>query len=118
VLGDSVEKIIEIIRENEALSEADDSAQIESIRAQWLLVNEQVKAAGGLHIIGTERHESRCIDNQLRGRAGCQGDSGYSRFYLSLEDPLIHASACKSIRSHNCVSDKRLDAASFTSFPL
>jgi preprotein translocase subunit SecA len=99
VLGGSIEKIIETVRENEALSEADKSAQIESIRAQWQPVNEQVKAAGGLRIIGTERHESRRIDNQLRGRAGRQGDPGSSRFYLSLEDPLMRIFAGDRVRA-------------------
>ena len=99
VLGGSIEKIIETVRENETLSEADKSAQIESIRAQWLPANEQVKAAGGLRIIGTERHESRRIDNQLRGRAGRQGDPGSSRFYLSLEDPLMRIFAGDRVRS-------------------
>jgi preprotein translocase subunit SecA len=99
VLGGSIEKIIETVRENEALSEADKSAQIESIRAQWLPLNEQVKAAGGLRIIGTERHESRRIDNQLRGRAGRQGDPGSSRFYLSLEDPLMRIFAGDRVRA-------------------
>jgi len=99
VLGGSIEKITEIVRENEALSEADKSAQIESIRSQWLPVNEQVKAAGGLRIIGTERHESRRIDNQLRGRAGRQGDPGSSRFYLSLEDPLMRIFAGDRVRA-------------------
>jgi len=99
VLGGSIEKLIENVRENEALSEADKTAQIESIRAQWLPVNEQVKAAGGLRIIGTERHESRRIDNQLRGRAGRQGDPGSSRFYLSLEDPLMRIFAGDRVRA-------------------
>ncbi|CAG8998684.1 MAG: Protein translocase subunit SecA [Candidatus Celerinatantimonas neptuna] len=66
-----------------------DDAQIASINEEWQKVHEQVLAAGGLHIIGTERHESRRIDNQLRGRAGRQGDPGSSRFYLSMEDPLM-----------------------------
>jgi preprotein translocase subunit SecA len=99
VLGGSIEKIIETVRENEALSEADKSSQIESIRANWLPANEQVKAAGGLRIIGTERHESRRIDNQLRGRAGRQGDPGSSRFYLSLEDPLMRIFAGDRVRA-------------------
>jgi preprotein translocase subunit SecA len=99
VLGGSIEKIIEAVRENETLSEADKSAQIESIRTQWQPVNEQVKAAGGLRIIGTERHESRRIDNQLRGRAGRQGDPGSSRFYLSLEDPLMRIFAGDRVRA-------------------
>jgi preprotein translocase subunit SecA len=99
VLGGSIEKIIEAVRENPALSEADKSAQIESIRVQWQPANEQVKAAGGLRIIGTERHESRRIDNQLRGRAGRQGDPGSSRFYLSLEDPLMRIFAGDRVRA-------------------
>ncbi|MCP3897588.1 MAG: preprotein translocase subunit SecA, partial [Moraxella sp.] len=65
---------------------SDDERRV--LEADWLLKNEQVKQAGGLHIIGSERHESRRIDNQLRGRAGRQGDPGYSRFFLSLEDDL------------------------------
>lgn len=71
--------------------EANSAAQadIASAREQWLLRHQQVKDAGGLHIVGTERHESRRIDNQLRGRAGRQGDPGSSRFFLSLEDPLM-----------------------------
>jgi preprotein translocase subunit SecA len=99
VLGGSIEKLIENVRENEALSDADKATQIESIRSQWLPVNEQVKAAGGLRIIGTERHESRRIDNQLRGRAGRQGDPGSSRFYLSLEDPLMRIFAGDRVRA-------------------
>ena len=99
VLGGSIEKIIETVRENETLTETDKSAQIESIRTQWQPVNEQVKAAGGLRIIGTERHESRRIDNQLRGRAGRQGDPGSSRFYLSLEDPLMRIFAGDRVRA-------------------
>lgn len=99
VLGGSIEKLIEHVRENEALSDAEKAAQIESIRTQWLPLNEQVKAAGGLRIIGTERHESRRIDNQLRGRAGRQGDPGSSRFYLSLEDPLMRIFAGDRVRA-------------------
>lgn len=99
VLGGSIEKLIENVRENEALSDADKTVQIELIRAQWLPLNEQVKAAGGLRIIGTERHESRRIDNQLRGRAGRQGDPGSSRFYLSLEDPLMRIFAGDRVRA-------------------
>ncbi|ENM3902595.1 preprotein translocase subunit SecA [Vibrio cholerae] len=63
--------------------------QIEAIKAEWKQVHDQVLQAGGLHIIGTERHESRRIDNQLRGRSGRQGDAGSSRFYLSMEDTLL-----------------------------
>ena len=71
------------------LGEDPDPATVEQIRADWKQRHEQVIVAGGLHIIGTERHESRRIDNQLRGRSGRQGDPGSSRFYLSLEDNLM-----------------------------
>mgnify|MGYP001826895344 CR=1 FL=1 len=71
---------------------------IEQIRSQWEVVHEQVIEAGGLHIIGTERHESRRIDNQLRGRSGRQGDPGSSRFYLSMEDNLMRIFASDRIR--------------------
>ncbi|OKP03050.1 preprotein translocase subunit SecA [Xenorhabdus eapokensis] len=69
--------------------EAPTEAQIEKIKAEWQERHDAVLAAGGLHIVGTERHESRRIDNQLRGRAGRQGDAGSSRFYLSMEDSLM-----------------------------
>src|SRR5690606_17315171 len=70
-----------------------DDATRAKLKAAWKERHDQVKAAGGLHIVGTERHESRRIDNQLRGRAGRQGDPGSSRFYLSLEDNLMRISA-------------------------
>ncbi|HWT55129.1 MAG TPA: preprotein translocase subunit SecA [Rhodocyclaceae bacterium] len=89
VLGGAIEKRIEAIRENDELSAEQKQAQIDAVRAEWQPLHDQVVAAGGLHIIGSERHESRRIDNQLRGRAGRQGDPGSSRFYLSLEDPLL-----------------------------
>ena len=89
VLGGNVEKPVSLIREDEALSEADRDARIATLREEWKLRHEKVLQAGGLKIIGTERHESRRIDNQLRGRSGRQGDPGESRFYLSLEDPLM-----------------------------
>jgi preprotein translocase subunit SecA len=73
--------------------------QIEQVRSEWRKRHEQVLAAGGLHIIGTERHESRRIDNQLRGRAGRQGDPGLSRFYLSLEDNLMRIFASDRVKS-------------------
>ena len=66
-----------------------DEAQLKQVHADWQQRHDQVVAAGGLHIVGTERHESRRIDNQLRGRSGRQGDPGSSRFYLSLEDNLM-----------------------------
>ncbi len=68
---------------------AGDKEKEQGIRAQWQKVHDQVLSSGGLHVIGTERHESRRIDNQLRGRSGRQGDAGSSRFYLSLEDNLL-----------------------------
>ncbi|MFN3883321.1 MAG: preprotein translocase subunit SecA [Rhodocyclaceae bacterium] len=89
VLGGNVEKQIEAIRADEKLSLEEREAKIAALKDEWAKLHEQVIAAGGLHIIGSERHESRRIDNQLRGRAGRQGDPGSSRFYLSLEDPLL-----------------------------
>src|SRR5690606_22730268 len=73
--------------------------QAEELREAWRQRHQQVMEAGGLHIIGTERHESRRIDNQLRGRAGRQGDPGYSRFYLSLEDNLMRIFASERVKS-------------------
>jgi len=81
VLGGNLERELEEVGE--------DSAQREAVRADWTGRHEQVVGAGGLHVIGTERHESRRVDNQLRGRSGRQGDPGSSRFYLSLEDNLL-----------------------------
>jgi preprotein translocase subunit SecA len=89
VLGGNVEKPIELLRMDESLDDATRAQRIEQLRAEWKPVHEQVLASGGLHIIGTERHESRRVDNQLRGRAGRQGDPGSSRFFLSLQDPLL-----------------------------
>ena len=99
VLGGSIEKQVELIRAKTELSEAEKLSQIEKIRQEWQPLNDRVKAAGGLRIIGTERHESRRIDNQLRGRAGRQGDPGSSRFYLSLEDPLMRIFAGDRVRA-------------------
>jgi preprotein translocase subunit SecA len=89
VLGGNVEKPIELVRMDDSLDVSAKEQRIAELRAQWLPVHQQVVASGGLHIIGTERHESRRVDNQLRGRSGRQGDPGSSRFYLSLEDPLL-----------------------------
>jgi preprotein translocase subunit SecA len=83
VLGGSLEA------ELQALGEDASELDIARVKSEWKTRHEQVKAAGGLHIVGTERHESRRIDNQLRGRSGRQGDPGSSRFYLSLEDNLM-----------------------------
>ena len=89
VLGGNVEKQIEFIHANAELDAATKEQRIAQLKSEWQQLHEQVLASGGLHIIGTERHESRRVDNQLRGRAGRQGDSGSSRFFLSLEDPLL-----------------------------
>ena len=89
VLGGNVEKQVEHLHADASLDEATRNQRIEQLHSEWQSLHEQVLAAGGLHIIGTERHESRRVDNQLRGRAGRQGDPGSSRFYLSLEDPLL-----------------------------
>ncbi len=89
VLGGNPDTDISAVSNNEKLSEADKQAAIEKIRSEWQQRHDAVLEAGGLHIIGTERHESRRVDNQLRGRAGRQGDNGSSRFYLSLEDQLL-----------------------------
>jgi preprotein translocase subunit SecA len=89
VLGGNVEKQIEHLSADASLSEVDKEQRISQLKAEWQQLHDQVLAAGGLHIIGTERHESRRVDNQLRGRSGRQGDAGSSRFYLSLEDPLM-----------------------------
>ncbi|TAJ82836.1 MAG: preprotein translocase subunit SecA [Gallionellaceae bacterium] len=89
VLGGNVEKPIELVRMDESLDVATREQRVAQLRAEWQPVHERVVASGGLHIIGTERHESRRVDNQLRGRAGRQGDPGSSRFYLSLQDPLL-----------------------------
>jgi len=89
VLGGAVEPQILAIREDEALPQTERELQIGKLRSEWQVRHDAVIAAGGLHIVGTERHESRRIDNQLRGRAGRQGDPGSSRFFLSLEDPLL-----------------------------
>ena len=99
VLGGSIERFITAIQNDESLSDEQKTEKIEAIRAEWRPLNEQVKAAGGLRIIGTERHESRRIDNQLRGRAGRQGDPGSSRFYLSLDDSLMRIFAGDRVRN-------------------
>ncbi len=89
VLGGNIEKPTAAIRDDEALSAEDKEKRIAELKAEWQKVHNQVLAAGGLHIIGSERHESRRIDNQLRGRSGRQGDPGSSRFYLALDDSLL-----------------------------
>ncbi len=89
VLGGNPEPEINKVLADESMDEAARKKRVEEIRHEWQKLHNQVVAAGGLHIVGTERHESRRIDNQLRGRSGRQGDPGSSRFYLSLEDPLL-----------------------------
>jgi preprotein translocase subunit SecA len=89
VLGGNAEKQIDLLDEQPDLADDERERRIKQFRDEWQSLHEEVVAAGGLHIVGTERHESRRIDNQLRGRSGRQGDPGSSRFYLSLEDPLL-----------------------------
>ncbi len=98
VLGGNVEKQIDMVRATENLAESEKESRISTLRNEWQSLHDQVIAAGGLHIIGTERHESRRIDNQLRGRSGRQGDPGSSRFYLSLDDPLLRIFAGDRVR--------------------
>ncbi|HEY3585093.1 MAG TPA: preprotein translocase subunit SecA, partial [Casimicrobiaceae bacterium] len=89
VLGGTIEPQLLKIREDETLAPDERQRQIDAMRGEWQERHDAVVKAGGLHIVGTERHESRRIDNQLRGRSGRQGDPGSSRFFLSLEDPLL-----------------------------
>ena len=99
VLGGNLEKMVDAVERDEALDEATKASRIESIRQQWQQDHEKVKSLGGLRIIATERHESRRIDNQLRGRSGRQGDPGSSRFYLSLDDSLMRIFAGDRVRA-------------------
>jgi preprotein translocase subunit SecA len=99
VLGGNAEKRASFIEADPALEPQEKQRRIQAIHDEWQALHDEVKAAGGLHIIGTERHESRRIDNQLRGRAGRQGDPGSSRFYLSLEDPLLRIFAGDRVRA-------------------
>jgi preprotein translocase subunit SecA len=99
VLGGNVEKQVDLLQEKEDVEPADKETGIAKLRHEWQDLHNQVIAAGGLHIIGTERHEARRIDNQLRGRSGRQGDPGSSRFYLSLEDPLLRIFAGERVNA-------------------
>jgi preprotein translocase subunit SecA len=99
VLGGNVEKQIQLIDADPALPDDAKAAQAETLRSEWQSLHDHVVAQGGLHIIGTERHESRRVDNQLRGRSGRQGDPGSSRFYLSLDDPLLRIFAGDRVRA-------------------
>ncbi|WP_343292741.1 preprotein translocase subunit SecA [Vandammella animalimorsus] len=99
VLGGNIEKQLAALEADEALDEAARQQQIEALREQWKADNAKIKGLGGLRIIATERHESRRIDNQLRGRSGRQGDPGSSRFYLGLDDPLMRIFAGDRVRA-------------------
>ncbi|MBT8545415.1 preprotein translocase subunit SecA [Polynucleobacter paneuropaeus] len=99
VLGGNVEKQSALINEDASLSAQEKSSKIQKLQDEWQSLHDLVLNAGGLHIIGTERHESRRIDNQLRGRSGRQGDPGSSRFYLSLDDPLLRIFAGDRLRA-------------------
>ncbi len=99
VLGGNLEKMIAAVETDETLDEAARERRIQELRASWQADHDKVAALGGLRIIATERHESRRIDNQLRGRAGRQGDPGSSRFYLSLDDPLMRIFAGDRVRA-------------------
>ncbi|MFN7834885.1 MAG: preprotein translocase subunit SecA [Burkholderiaceae bacterium] len=99
VLGGNIEKPLEAIEHDPALDDTTRAARVAALRADWQLRHDAVLKAGGLHIIGSERHESRRIDNQLRGRAGRQGDPGSSRFYLSMEDSLLRIFAGDRVRA-------------------
>jgi preprotein translocase subunit SecA len=89
VLGGNVEKQCDMVEATEGLAPEEKQARVTTLRREWQQLHDQVVKSGGLHIIGTERHESRRVDNQLRGRSGRQGDPGSSRFYMALEDPLL-----------------------------
>ena len=99
VLGGNVEKQVQFIEADESIAPEDKTARIQQLKDEWQSLHEKVKAEGGLRIIATERHESRRIDNQLRGRSGRQGDPGASRFYLSLDDPLMRIFAGDRVRA-------------------
>jgi preprotein translocase subunit SecA len=99
VLGGNAEKQAALLEADPSLSPEEKASRVQALYDEWQALHDQVKAAGGLHIVGTERHESRRIDNQLRGRAGRQGDPGSSRFYLSLEDPLLRIFAGDRVRA-------------------
>jgi preprotein translocase subunit SecA len=99
VLGGNVAKQSTLLELDASLSDTAKATKIKGLQDEWQSIHDQVLEAGGLHIIGTERHESRRIDNQLRGRSGRQGDPGSSRFYLSLDDPLLRIFAGDRLRS-------------------
>jgi len=99
VLGGNVENQVKFLEADESVDEADKAARIQQLKDEWQGLHDKVKAEGGLRIIATERHESRRIDNQLRGRSGRQGDPGSSRFYLSLDDQLMRIFAGDRVRA-------------------
>ncbi|MBP7484582.1 MAG: preprotein translocase subunit SecA [Aquabacterium sp.] len=99
VLGGNVEKLVEAIEHDDSLDAAAKEQKITALKAEQVELNKKVKELGGLRIIATERHESRRIDNQLRGRAGRQGDPGSSRFYLCLDDQLMRIFAGDRVRA-------------------
>ena len=99
VLGGNVEKQVQFLEADDAVAADEKARRIQQLKDEWAGLHDQVKAAGGLRIIATERHESRRIDNQLRGRSGRQGDPGQSRFYLSLEDPLMRIFAGDRVKA-------------------
>lgn len=99
VLGGNVAKQVQMIEASASLSDTEKQKQSQKLRDEWQSLHDQVVAAGGLHIVGTERHESRRVDNQLRGRSGRQGDPGSSRFYLSLDDALLRIFAGDRVRA-------------------
>jgi len=99
VLGGNIEKMISAVEGDETLDEQARTQKLQKLKAQWSLDHERVKSLGGLRIIATERHESRRIDNQLRGRSGRQGDPGSSRFYLSLDDSLMRIFAGDRVKA-------------------
>jgi preprotein translocase subunit SecA len=99
VLGGNVEKQVQFLEADPNLADDEKRSRAKTLQDEWQGLHEQVKAQGGLRIVATERHESRRIDNQLRGRSGRQGDPGASRFYLSLDDPLMRIFAGDRVRA-------------------
>ncbi len=99
VLGGNVENQIKAIQADATVSEAELQVRAKQLQDEWQGLHDRVKAEGGLRIIATERHESRRIDNQLRGRSGRQGDPGSSRFYLSLDDSLMRIFAGERVKA-------------------
>src|SRR6187431_3237059 len=99
VLGGNVENQIKLIDADPAVADNEKQRRAKQLQDEWQSLHDKVKAEGGLRIIATERHESRRIDNQLRGRSGRQGDPGSSRFYLSLDDSLMRIFAGERVRA-------------------